>query len=208
MLARGHDRDAGMVAWDHNHHAPRVRFIGFEDGSEDVVRADVGHPRKHAADRVTALDTRAFKAELLDLEERLHRVRKARAAEHRAGSGGCGEPLLHRRVGAVLRIPGERLLAPDAEGGRQALAPDDGHRLDAGREVRASAVEPGDVRRERPGRTERPQDVTRIEVIDVDRAYDRRQVLAHDAGDARQHGFRTVERRKGRGRGRLHFACD
>jgi hypothetical protein len=101
----GHDR----------HHVALRRIIGFEHGAEIMVVAEIGDVRQGPAHHVAALDPLALEADWLDPEQRFHRVRQRRAAEHLAGGNAATQTGFEFHVVGGEDVPAERVLAPHAE---------------------------------------------------------------------------------------------
>src|SRR4029079_9922670 len=118
--------------------------------------------------QIAAVDTPASEADLLDPEQRFHWVREPGAAQRLARCDAAAEVGLQALVRGGEDVPSERVLAPHAERGRQAVLAGRSHRADRANQIRAARRLPRQVARERAGAAEGTHDTLGIESFGVD----------------------------------------
>eukprot|EP01136_Pigoraptor_vietnamica_P043808 Opistho-1_new@19733 len=131
----GLQRDCGIGTVGEKHDRAAGLVLALEDGTEEMIGTEIGHPGQRAPDDVAAVDLAALQLEFFDAEERLHRVGEPGAAEHASGGKAVAEARGELDVARVRGVPDQRVLAPRHEGGGAADLPDRSHRLDGAAQV-------------------------------------------------------------------------
>ena len=136
---------------------------------------------------IAAVDTLAPEADLLDPEERFHRIREPGAAERLARCDAAAEVGLEALVRGGEDVPGERVLAPHAKRGRQAVLAGCSHRTDRDNKIGAARRFPRQMARERAGAAEGTHDTLGIESFGVDLGNERGELARRQLAHRRRH---------------------
>ena len=121
-------------ARDDRHHiafaAAAFGIVHLEDGAEIMVVAEIGDVGQQALDDIATVAAASFQPHRLDAEQALHRVGQRGAAQRLAVRNLRTDALLQCVVVGGVDVPSERVLAPHAERGRQAILAGRRHGID------------------------------------------------------------------------------